>query len=688
MNIIKKKKNTLISYFKKEKDCFIRNQLIVHIKYGIGRYAGLCTFNTKNIINEYIIIIYANNEKLYVPITSLSLVNPYHNSKDLKIPLNSLSDDRWNKNKKKIEKKINDIAVYLLEIYSQRLITPGFSFLIDKNQYQNFCNNFPFTLTQDQNRSIQEVLKDMTKPYPMDRLICGDVGFGKTEIAMRAVFIALNNKKQVAILVPTTLLAQQHFYNFQYRFKKYVYKIKLLTRLTIKKKEEKIKKKIKNGDINLLIGTHKILSNQIEWKNLGLLIIDEEHRFGVSHKEIIKKRYLFIDVLTLTATPIPRTLHFSLLGLRDLSIISQPIQKRLPVKTFLETYELKKVRDIILKEIKRNGQVYYLFNSVKKINEKIKILSDFIPEAKFCISHGKMSGKDLNTIMRDFFIKRYHVLVCTTIIDTGLDISNVNTIIVENADKFGLSQLHQLRGRVGRSKKQAYAWFFISNFKYITINAKKRLEIIYALQKLGSGLTLSEYDYDMRGVGEIFGNVQSGHINSIGLHLYTEILSNAIKNIKKNKKINNIYPSKDIKIKLNASMLLPESYISNINVRLSFYRKITHAKNIKELKKIKINLCFLFGILPTYAKNLFLLHSIRIIAHDLGVKKIVSKSNIGYIIFSKKNTIDIDYLSFNIISNPKIWKLYKKKLYFTRIFLNDYKRLQWIWNFLNKLKKL
>ena len=687
MNTIKKKE-ILNSFFKKEKDFFIYNQLIVHIKYGIGRYAGLCTFNTKNTINEYIIIIYANNEKLYVPITSLSLVNAYHTIRDITVPLNSLSDDRWNKNKKKIEKKIHDIAIYLLETYSQRLVTPGFSFLINKNKYKNFCNNFPFRLTQDQNRSIQEVLKDMTEPYPMDRLICGDVGFGKTEIAMRAVFVALNNKKQVAILVPTTLLAQQHFYSFQYRFKKYSYKIKLLTRLTIKKKEKKIKKKIKDGNINLIIGTHKILSSKIKWKNLGLLVVDEEHRFGVSHKEMIKKRYLFIDILTLTATPIPRTLHFSLLGLRDLSIISQPIQQRLPVKTFIEKYELQKVRNIILKEIKRNGQVYYLFNSVKKINEKVKILSDFIPEAKFCISHGQMSGQDLNTIMRDFFIKRYHVLVCTTIIDTGLDISNVNTIIVENSDKFGLSQLHQLRGRVGRSKIQAYAWFFISNFKCITINAKKRLEIIYALQQLGSGLTLSEYDYDMRGVGEIFGNIQSGHINSIGLHLYTKILSNAIKNMKKNKNINNVYPPEHISIQLNASMLLPESYISDINTRLSFYRQITYAKNIKKLKKIKIHLCFLFGKLPIYAKNLFLLHSIRIISHNLGVKKIISKTNSGYIVFAKTNTIDMECLSSIIINNPKIWKFYKKRLYFTRIFLNDYKRLQWIWNFLSKLKKL
>ncbi|AEH39775.1 transcription-repair coupling factor [Buchnera aphidicola (Cinara tujafilina)] len=677
--------NVLHTYYNKKNDFFTKNQLVVHIKYGIGRYTGLCVFNIKNIINEYIIITYAKNEKLYVPITSLSLVTPYQNTIHSNVQLNTLSDSRWKKNTKKIEKKICDTAVYLLDLYSRRLLTVGFSFIINPLRYKKFCKSFPFNLTADQNQSIKQVLHDMNKNHPMDRLICGDVGFGKTEVAMRAIFIALDNIKQVALLVPTTLLAQQHYYNIQQRFKKYPYIIKLITRLT-KKKRERNKKKLKNGEINLLIGTHKILSTHIQWKNLGLLIVDEEHRFGVYHKENIKKRYLFIDILTLTATPIPRTLHFSLLGLRDLSIISQPIQKRVPVKTFVEKYDLKIIRNIILKELKRNGQVYYLFNSVKKIEEKTKILSTLIPEAKFCISHGKMSGNILNIIMHNFLIKRFNVLVCTTIIDTGLDISNVNTIIIENSDKFGLSQLHQLRGRVGRAAEQAYAWFFISDFKTITTHAKKRLEIIRTMQTLGSGLKLSKYDYEMRGVGNILGDIQSGHINCIGLYLYTKILSRAIQCIKNNKKITELLPKNSIKIKLHTSALLPEKYISNINTRLSFYRKITHTKNIVVLNKIKIDLFYLFGELPIHAKNLFLLHSIKIISQFLGIKRIESRTNSGYIIFSKTNKIDVFHLSQIIVKRPEIWKFHNNILYFNRTFFSDYKRLQWIWNFINKIK--
>ncbi|WP_343128828.1 DEAD/DEAH box helicase [Buchnera aphidicola] len=669
--------NTNIKIFKK-------NQTIIHLNYGIGRYQGIHLIKNKNQEMEFIIIMYAKKTKLYVPITSLYLINIYPESINSKIILHTLGNDIWNTEKKKSFKKIYQIASQLLNVYSKRNFQIGFSFKKNSFHYKKFCQDFPYKETSDQKKVMQEVLLDMSKKKAMDRLICGDVGFGKTEIAMRAAFIALDNMKQVAILVPTTLLAQQHFYNFKKRFSKYTYKIKILTRFTKKKDVNCIIDQLKTKKINILIGTHKILSQKIIWKNLGLLIIDEEHRFGVSHKEIIKKIYINIDILTLTATPIPRTLQFSKLGLRDLSILKNPPKNRVPIKTFILKYDIFLIRKIILKAIKKQEQIYYLYNSVKKITKKAKKLKKIIPEARINIGHGQMSGKNLKKIIHDFILYKFDILICTTIIDTGIDISNVNTIIIENADKFGISQLHQLRGRVGRSYKQAYAWFFIKSKTKITKNAKKRLQALKSSKKIGEGLLLSTKDAEIRGVGEILGKNQSGHIQSFGLNLYKKLLYKAIKNLK-NDNIFNLNFFHTVEIDFSISAIFPKNYIKNIDIRLFYYYKISKITTLKKLKKIKNNIINLYGVLPIFAKNLFFLEKIRILSSLLNIKKIYSRVKKSYIIFLKNSNLNTIWLSTEILKKPKKWKITKEKIYFYRNFKKDEDRIFWYYQWLKKL---
>ncbi|CUR53167.1 transcription-repair coupling factor [Buchnera aphidicola] len=663
---------------------FQKNQTIIHYKYGIGRYKGMCLIKNNNKEMEFLIIMYANQTKLYVPITSLSLISIYPEFSGTVTSLNTLGQEIWNKEKKKFTKKIYDIALQLINTYAKRKVQLGFSFKKNKIQYKKFCKYFPYKETKDQKKVIQEVLKDMSKKEAMDRLICGDVGFGKTEIAMRASFIAINNKKQVAILVPTTLLAQQHFKNFKKRFNTYSTKIKILTRFTKKKEIKKILEQLQTKKIDILIGTHKILSHNIIWKNLGLLVVDEEHRFGVSHKEMIKKLYVNIDILTLTATPIPRTLSLTTLGLRNVSIIAKPPKKRIPIKTFIKKYDVLTIRKIILKAIKKKGQIYYLYNKVKDIENKTIKLKKLIPEAKICIGHGQMSGQKLKTVMKDFILYKFDVLVCTTIIDTGIDISNVNTIIIENADKFGISQLHQLRGRVGRTSHQAYAWFFVNSYKKLTKNSKKRLNALIESQFLGSGFKLSIKDSEIRGTGEILGTSQSGHIEKFGINLYKKLLQNAIENLKKNDLFHN-FSLETIDLDLNISALFPKNYIQNIHIRLFYYQKISEIKNLKELKKLKKNICNIYGILPIFANNLFVLEKIRIIGSNLNIKKIYSRSKLGYITFFQNPKINFSWLSKEILKNPLKWKITPEKIYFYRQFENDEKRIFWYYKWLKKV---
>ncbi|CAL4321923.1 transcription-repair coupling factor [Buchnera aphidicola] len=671
---------------KEKKNFFSINELVVHFEHGIGKYLGLINLKNNEVESEYIMLGYANNTKLYVPIASLHLISKYRGIKKENVDLDKLGNENWKKERKKTIKNIEDTAIILLDIYSKRKVKKGFSFENNIDLYKKFCRNFLFKTTPDQQNAIDSVLKDMSKSIPMDRLVCGDVGFGKTEIAMRAAFVSICNKKQVLILVPTTLLSQQHFFSFEERFKDFSTKISVFSRFCKKEKETILQ--IQNGKINILISTHKILFKKIKWHNLGLLIVDEEHRFGVKQKELIKKFNINIDILTLTATPIPRTLNMSMNGIKDISIINTPPNRRLAVKTFVKNYDSKLIRRIILKEINRGGQVYYLFNKVKHIYKIANKLKKLVPEAMIDVGHGKMNGKDIRKIIRNFFHKKFNVLVCTTIIETGINITNVNTIIVEQADYFGLSQLHQLRGRVGRSFYQGYAWLLVYDYKKITENAKKRLSVISSSKYFGAGLTLSTYDSEIRGSGELLGKKQSGHIKKIGISLYTKFLKNAIWNLKNKSefslsRITTFKPEIDLKI----SAFLPSKYISDVDIRLFFYKKISNCQTIKELKILKNKIFIKFGIIPNVVKNLFKIEKIRLIAKKIGIKRITFSEPKGKIDFFKKNSIDIENFFRILNSETETWEMNgKTSIFFKKKFDKNINFLNWIKNILNTVK--
>ncbi|QCI24365.1 transcription-repair coupling factor [Buchnera aphidicola (Muscaphis stroyani)] len=665
------------------------NDPVVHIDHGIGRYQGLITIETDGVQSEYLVILYAEENKLYLPISYLHLVSPYTGTQKNNAPLHRLGGESWKKEKKKISKHLCDYAAKLLDIYSKRKSQKGFSFQKKEKKYNLFCKDFPFNTTPDQKKVITSVLEDMYKRTPMDRLVCGDVGFGKTEVAMRASFLSVLNHKQVAILVPTTLLAQQHFSNFKKRFSRWPYIIDILSRFRTQKEQSLILRNVEKGKINILIGTHKLLLKNINWYDLGLLIIDEEHRFGVNHKEIIKKLHSNVDTLTLTATPIPRTLNMAMIGIKKLSIIAHPPSERLTIKTFVQQYSSILVRKSILFEISRGGQVYYVYNKVRKINQIARKLKILIPEATIEIAHGQMNKVQLKKIMNDFYYNQFNVLVCTTIIESGIDIPRVNTIIVENADHFGLSQLHQLRGRVGRSNYQAYAWFFVNDIKYATSEAKQRLEAISSNNHLSSGLHLSNRDLEIRGVGELLGKEQSGHINNIGYSLYMKLLKRSIHSLKKRKylSLDELFKEKP-KIELCVPSFLPDSYVLDINTRLCFYKKIAVVENEKELKKIKYQLENAFGKLPKIAENLILIAHLRLMSQEIGIKSIKLNKNGGILKFRANNLINIKYLLNIFQKNPNHWKMEgPTKLRFIQVLKDDYLRINWITQLLKNIKK-
>lgn len=665
-------------------------QPLIHIEHGIGRFYGLKILENKGITIEYLVLSYANNTKLYTPISSLNLIKKYINTNNKNVPLHTLGNELWSKSRKKTILKIQDLAVELLEIYAKRESQKGFSFKINSKKYKKFCNTFPFKITIDQESAIREVFYDMLKPISMDRLVCGDVGFGKTEVAMRAAFLAIDNKKQVAILTPTTLLAQQHFDNFKKRFHNWSVNIDMLSRFRSYKEEKNILNEISLGNINILIGTHKILKKNINWFDLGLLIVDEEHRFGVSHKDIIKKIKPNIDILTLTATPIPRTLNMAMNEIRDLSIISTPPENRLEIKTFTCEYSRKKIRKAILKEISRGGQVYYLFNNINNIKKSAKKLMKLVPEANIAIGHGKMCERELEIVMNNFYHNHFNVLVCTTIIETGIDIANANTIIIERADKFGLAQLHQLRGRVGRSNQQAYAWLLTPNQQCLTDNAKKRLEAISSLEELGSGLTLSIQDLEIRGAGNILGKHQSGQIETIGFPMYIEILNNAISSIKEGKKLKSFDTNIDPQIELQITAIIPDTFIKNISTRLSFYKKISNSCNENELYEIKYELISNFGKLPIETKNLINISILKINARISGIKCIQFKKNNGFFEFNNMCNINYEFLLYLLNKEPKQWKINNEKKilkFFNKKISSSEKRINWVKNFIENISK-
>ncbi|EJI85630.1 transcription-repair coupling factor [Alishewanella aestuarii B11] len=677
-------------------DTIIRNlaelslgQPVVHLQHGIGRYQGLQVLDAAGISAEFVTIEYAGGSKLYVPVTSLHLLSRYSGSDAEHAPLHKLGNDTWEKARKKAAEKVRDVAAELLDIYAQRAAHQGYAFKLDQQQYAAFADSFPFEETADQLDAINAVLNDMQQPQPMDRLVCGDVGFGKTEVAMRAAFVAVNDGKQVALLVPTTLLAQQHFENFKDRFANWPVRVEVLSRFVSPKAQKAILDDLTQGKVDILIGTHKLLQNDIKFADLGLLIVDEEHRFGVRQKEKIKVLRANIDILTLTATPIPRTLNMSMSGMRDLSIIATPPARRLAVKTFVREFENGLLREAIMREILRGGQVYFLHNDVASIEKMASDLLELVPEANIAIAHGQLRERELEQIMADFYHQRYNLLLCSTIIETGIDVPTANTIIINRADNFGLAQLHQLRGRVGRSHHQAYAYLLTPPPKRLTKDAEKRLEAIASLEDLGAGFALATHDLEIRGAGELLGDEQSGQIEAVGFTLYMEMLEEAVHALKAGREPSlDSLLSQQTEIDLKIPALLPDSYIPDVNLRLSFYKKLASVRNEQELDEVQVELIDRFGLLPDAAKHLVQLSQFKLLAQELGIKRIEANAKGGVLEFAERTLVSPAYIIQLIQTQSRIFKLEQgQKLRFT-IAAADYKdRLQLISNMLAELAK-
>ncbi len=609
-------------------------QPVVHLDHGIGRYLGLQTLEAGGMMTEYVTLEYLNQAKLYVPVSSLNLISRYSGGAEETAPLHKLGSDSWNKARQKAAEKVRDVAAELLDVYAKREVKKGFKFQLDREQYANFRTSFPFEETDDQAMAINAVMSDMCQAKAMDRLVCGDVGFGKTEVAMRAAFVATDNSKQVAVLVPTTLLAQQHFENFRDRFANLPIRVEVLSRFKSAKEQKQILADVSDGKVDIIIGTHKLLQSDIQFSDLGLLIVDEEHRFGVRQKEKVKAMRADVDILTLTATPIPRTLNMAMSGMRDLSIIATPPARRLAIKTFVRQSDSSVIREAVLREIMRGGQVYFLHNQVETIDKVAADLAALIPEARVVTAHGQMRERELESIMNDFYHQRYNLLVCTTIIETGIDVPTANTIIMDRADKLGLAQLHQLRGRVGRSHHQAYAYLLTPHPKALSKDAVKRLDAIASLEDLGAGFTLATHDLEIRGAGELLGDEQSGQIQSVGFSLYMEMLEQAVEALKSGKELSlDELLREQTEIELRLPALLPDNYIPDINTRLSMYKRIASVANLDELAEMKVELIDRFGILPDATKNLLSISEIKLAAASIKVKKIEAHDKGGFIEF-------------------------------------------------------
>ena len=614
---------------------------IVHEQHGVGRYKGLVDLDYGEGINEFLELHYEREDKLYVPVSQLYLISRYSGGPIESAPIHKLGSGSWEKAKKKALTQIHDTAAELLDLYAKRSLQKGVSSKINLNDYDAFVDGFPFEETADQKDAIERVVEDMESSRPMDRLVCGDVGFGKTEVALRAAFISVLNGKQAIVLVPTTLLAEQHFDNFCDRFARWPIKIEEISRFKSKKQQYESLQRLHEGKIDIIIGTHRLLQPDVKFKDLGLVVIDEEHRFGVRQKEKLKAFRKNVDVLALTATPIPRTLSLAMEGLREFSVIATPPQKRLSIKTFVVNFSQGIIKEAVLREFNRGGQVYFLHNEVNTIQSMFEKLSKLLPEAKIGVAHGQLREKELEHVMQDFHQQRINILLCSTIIETGIDIPTANTIIMNRADKFGLAQLHQLRGRVGRSHHQAYAYLLIDEDRKLTSNAKKRLEAIQLMEDLGAGYHLAMHDLEIRGAGELLGDSQSGQMHEIGFNLYIDMLNNAIKQLKKGEKLDLESPiTSNKEINLHTPTILTQTYCPNTNERLIIYKRLSSCKSIDELKSIKEELIDRFGIMPLQTVNLILFHELRINILSTEVMKIDSSKRKSEITIKKNADID------------------------------------------------
>ena len=631
----------------RDADAIIRNLTdlsegdpVVHEEHGVGRFMGMQKLTTGGIEQEFINLEYAKGSKLYVPVTSLHLISRYTGVSAEHAPLHTLGTEHWDKVRKKAAQKAHDVATELLEIHARRAAQKGHAFPFNELEYNVFADSFPFEETPDQAAAIGTVIKDMISEKPMDRVTCGDVGFGKTEVAMRAAFVAANSGKQVAVIAPTTLLVQQHAKNFQDRFADWPFKISSLSRFKTPKETRETLANMASGKVDIVIGTHKLLQKDINFKDLGLVIIDEEHRFGVRHKEQLKKMRANVDMLTLTATPIPRTLNMSLAGLRDLSIIATPPSQRHAIKTFVTEWDKTMIQEACARELARGGQVYFLHNEVKNIQKMAEDLQEILPDTEIRFAHGQMPERELESIMSDFSHQRFHILVATTIIESGIDVPNANTIIINRADKLGLAQLHQIRGRVGRSHHKAYAYLLVPSKKTLTGDAKKRLEAIESLEDLGVGFTLASHDLEIRGAGELLGDDQSGQIQEIGFNMYNDLLERAVKALKSGKLATMDGNETRTSVDLGVVTLIPDDYLPDVHNRLIMYKRIASAKDGNALRELRIEMIDRFGLLPEAVSNLFEVTRLKQIAQELGIVKLDMGEEGGRIHFNEKPNID------------------------------------------------
>ena len=626
---------------------------IVHKVNGIGQYLGVTTIKADNVTKDYIKLRYKGDDILYVPTNALDNIRKYIGAEKTGPHLNKLGSKEWDKTKERVKNNLRQVAEELIELYAKRQKMQGFAFSKDTVWQKEFEDSFPYAETDDQLRCILEVKKDMEKPRPMDRLLCGDVGYGKTEVAIRAAFKAVMDQKQVVYLAPTTILAQQQYEEFRDRMKEYPIRIEILNRFKTSKEQKEIVKKLELGEIDILIGTHRVLSKDVKFKNLGLLIIDEEHRFGVKAKEQIKEYKNSIDVLTMTATPIPRTLHMSIVGMRDMSVIYEPPQNRKPVQTYVLEYDKEVIKEAITKELEREGQVFYLFNNVENILKKADEIRSLVPEAKVDLAHGKMSGTELENIMQDFIDKKTNVLVCTTILESGIDIPNANTIIVENADRLGLAQLYQIRGRVGRSDRQAYAYITYKRDKMLSEVADKRLRAIKEFTEFGSGFKIAMRDLEIRGAGSLMGEVQHGHMEQVGYDMYCKLLDEVVKEIKGEEIVEEV----DVQIELDVSSYIPDEFIENSSLKIEIYQNIALCKNEEDIENVTDEIIDRFGRIPEEIENLLDIARIKILCREKSILK-VSQRDMNILFFFEQDKFNIDIVD-------KLMKIFRNRIKFS-----------------------
>ena len=628
---------------------------VVHKTVGIGQYVGVNTIKTDGIVKDYIKIKYRGEDNLYIPTNNLDNIRKYIGGGDGVPKLNKLGSKEWENTKNKVKSNLREVARNLIELYATRQKVQGFAFDKDTPWQKEFEDTFPYEETEDQLRCIEEVKKDMEKPKPMDRLLCGDVGYGKTEVAIRAAFKACMSGKQVAYLVPTTVLANQQYETFKERMNKFAIKVELLNRFKTKAEQDRIIKKLKLGEVDIVIGTHRILSKDVYFKDLGLLIIDEEHRFGVKDKEKIKEMKTNIDVLTMTATPIPRTLHMSIVGVRDMSVIYEPPQDRKPVKTYVLEYDEEVIREAITRELERKGQVFYLYNKVEGIEKKALEVENLVPEARVAYAHGKMTGQELENIMMDFIDKKIDVIVCTTILEAGIDIPNANTLIVENADRLGLAQLYQIRGRVGRSNRESYAYITYKRDRLLSEVADKRLKAIRDFTEFGSGFKIAMRDLEIRGAGSLIGEVQHGHMEQVGYDMYCKLLDEVMKEMQGTKVEET--KEEDIQIDINVSSYIPDEYIENSDMKISIYQDIALCKNEEEILDVTDEIIDRFGTMPKEVENLLEIARIKNIAKAKNINKIMQKGN-SLVFYFLSSNIDTENLT-------KLLEIYKNRIKFS-----------------------